>query len=166
MITSEFSQRPKRRRISREVNDSAAQEKSLNGDTFNLHKLEKPLRRRGLELAERSDSARVRQWWFTKATRLSRKSRDLANLGLAKVLGRYTGDDDDLTFNSENVKVGFVKRALQGDRIHWARIFWTATRQHIRLVSGGSANYLSPFLIKLYRDMGLLTIEERREFLM
>lgn len=45
-------------------------------------------------------------------------------------------------------------------------IFWTATWQHIGLVPGESASYLSPFLINFYRGMGLLTSEERRKFLL
>ncbi|OAE32880.1 hypothetical protein AXG93_3052s1100 [Marchantia polymorpha subsp. ruderalis] len=61
-------------------------------------------------------------------------------------------------------QVGFVERALQGDRIHWARIFWTATRQHIGLIPGGSACYLFPFFINFYRGMGLLTIADSRNF--
>lgn len=34
----------------------------------------------GMKLGERGDSARVGQRWFTEATGLSRKSRDVANL--------------------------------------------------------------------------------------
>ncbi|OAE18952.1 hypothetical protein AXG93_1976s1590 [Marchantia polymorpha subsp. ruderalis] len=40
-----------------------------------------------LELDERDNSARVGQRWFIEATRLLRKSRDLANLGLKESLG-------------------------------------------------------------------------------
>ncbi|OAE31753.1 hypothetical protein AXG93_4874s1160 [Marchantia polymorpha subsp. ruderalis] len=49
-------------------------------------------------------------------------------------------------------QVEFVERALKGDRIHWARIFWIAIRQLIGLIPAGSACYLSPFLINFYRD--------------
>ncbi|OAE29826.1 hypothetical protein AXG93_901s1000 [Marchantia polymorpha subsp. ruderalis] len=41
----------------------------------------------GLELVECGDSARVRQWWFTEATGISKKSRDVANLGLEESHG-------------------------------------------------------------------------------
>ncbi|OAE18236.1 hypothetical protein AXG93_2027s1000 [Marchantia polymorpha subsp. ruderalis] len=61
-------------------------------------------------------------------------------------------------------QVGFLERLLRGDRIHWARIFWTVTRQHIGLLPGGSPSYLSPFLINFYRGMNLLTAEESRAF--
>lgn len=61
-------------------------------------------------------------------------------------------------------QVGFIKRALRGDRIHWAQIFWTVTRQHIGLLSGGSLSYLSPFFINFYRGMNLLTAEESTAF--
>lgn len=61
-------------------------------------------------------------------------------------------------------QVGFIERALRGDRIHWARIFWKATRQHIGLIQGGSACYLSPFFIHFYKGMGLLTPAEIEAF--
>ncbi|OAE30476.1 hypothetical protein AXG93_942s1190 [Marchantia polymorpha subsp. ruderalis] len=61
-------------------------------------------------------------------------------------------------------QVGFVERALRGERIHWTQIFWTVTRHHIGLLSGGSPSYLSPFLINFYRGMNLLTAEESRSF--
>ncbi|OAE20310.1 hypothetical protein AXG93_1084s1020 [Marchantia polymorpha subsp. ruderalis] len=65
---------------------------------------------------------------------------------------------------SSNAKVGFVERALRGDQIHWARIFWTVTQQHIGVLTGGSANYLSPFVINFYRGMELLTDAEKKKF--
>lgn len=61
-------------------------------------------------------------------------------------------------------QVGFVERALRGERIHWTQIFWTVTRHHIGLLSGGSPSYLSPFLINFYWGMNLLTAEESRSF--
>ncbi|OAE19727.1 hypothetical protein AXG93_2958s1010 [Marchantia polymorpha subsp. ruderalis] len=60
--------------------------------------------------------------------------------------------------------VGFVERALRGDRIHWARIFKTTTRQHIGLIPEGYACYLSSFFINFYRGMGILTLVENRDF--
>ncbi|OAE32398.1 hypothetical protein AXG93_3671s1170 [Marchantia polymorpha subsp. ruderalis] len=61
-------------------------------------------------------------------------------------------------------QVGFIERALREDRIHWARIFWIATRQHIGEIPGGFLAYLSPFLINFYRGMNLLTAEENSAF--
>ncbi|OAE30600.1 hypothetical protein AXG93_2909s1030 [Marchantia polymorpha subsp. ruderalis] len=56
-------------------------------------------------------------------------------------------DADPLTF-SDNVYddlAGWVRgTSAEGNQIHHARIFWTATRQHIGVLTGGSANYLSP----------------------
>lgn len=61
-------------------------------------------------------------------------------------------------------QVGFMEQALQGERIHLARIFWTATRQHIKVLPGVSANFLFSFLINFYRGVRLLTAIKRREF--
>lgn len=60
--------------------------------------------------------------------------------------------------------VGFVERALRGDRIHWTRIFRTTTRQHIWLIPEESTCHLSSFLINFYRGMGILTPVENRDF--
>lgn len=38
------------------------------------------------------------------------------------------------------------------------------TLQHNGETEGGSANYLSPFLVNFYRGMGLLTVEEQKKF--
>ncbi|OAE33775.1 hypothetical protein AXG93_1671s1020 [Marchantia polymorpha subsp. ruderalis] len=134
-----------------------------------------------------------------------------------KVLGRCAGDDGDLTFDNENVRVTreeerayatlfkhsctgkngyriiwyhdrlrqnvamalmqifcpaqitymmtwqveFVKRAMRVDCIHRTCIFWTATRQHIKLIQGGSACYLSPFFINFYRDPSRATRKDK-----
>ncbi|OAE29090.1 hypothetical protein AXG93_4008s1010 [Marchantia polymorpha subsp. ruderalis] len=61
-------------------------------------------------------------------------------------------------------QVEFVKLALAGAPIHWARILWKATRQHAQEERGGSINHLSPFLINFYRLMGCLTATERVQF--
>ncbi|OAE27200.1 hypothetical protein AXG93_1598s1020 [Marchantia polymorpha subsp. ruderalis] len=59
-------------------------------------------------------------------------------------------------------QVGFVERALQGDQIHWAQIFWTVTRQHMCVLTGGSENNMWQFLINFYSGMGLLTDVEKK----
>ncbi|OAE32794.1 hypothetical protein AXG93_4893s1000 [Marchantia polymorpha subsp. ruderalis] len=52
---------------------------------------------------------------------------------------------------------------LRGERIHCVRIFWTATRQRIGVLPGGSTNYLSPFLINFYRELNEEAVERERE---
>lgn len=59
-----------------------------------------------LELDERHDHLGVGQQWVAEATGLSRPSRYLANVGLEEgPRGQCAGDDGDLTFNSESVRV-------------------------------------------------------------
>ncbi|OAE29940.1 hypothetical protein AXG93_773s1810 [Marchantia polymorpha subsp. ruderalis] len=174
MMTLEFPREPKWQSIPRKVKDSAAQKKSLNDDIFNSHKLDRELRRWGIP--ERRElvptfherimmnfllwswnwaSAAIVQEWNNNG--LPKPSRYRGNLEIwqiwhwKKVLGRCADDDGDLTFDSESVKVRFVKRALRGECIHWARIFLTAIWQHIGLVLEGSSNYLSLFFINFYR---------------
>lgn len=52
-------------------------------------------------------------------------------------------------------KLEFVKRALRGERIHWARILWLVTRQHIDETMAGSAYHLFPFYLFLQKDGAL-----------
>lgn len=61
-------------------------------------------------------------------------------------------------------QLGFVELALSEALIHWTRILWKATRQHVQEEKGGSINHLSPFLINFYRSMGCLTATERVQF--
>ncbi|OAE18230.1 hypothetical protein AXG93_3012s1000 [Marchantia polymorpha subsp. ruderalis] len=64
--------------------------------------------------------------------------------------------------------VKFVERAIAGKPIHWARILWfrITTRQHIGEAFGRSVYYLHPYFINFYRDMGLLTANEEKQFLL
>ncbi|OAE33875.1 hypothetical protein AXG93_248s1000 [Marchantia polymorpha subsp. ruderalis] len=61
-------------------------------------------------------------------------------------------------------QVAFVKLALIGAPIHWARILWKITRQHAFEEKGGSINHLSPFLINFYWSMGCLIATKRVQF--
>lgn len=63
-------------------------------------------------------------------------------------------------------QVGFVKRTLIGKHIHWARILWFTTRQHIAEALERSMNYLSQFFMNFYRGMGLLIEAELKRFLL
>ncbi|OAE33586.1 hypothetical protein AXG93_978s1000 [Marchantia polymorpha subsp. ruderalis] len=63
-------------------------------------------------------------------------------------------------------QVTFVEGAVAGKPIHWARILWGTTRQHIGEVFKGSVNYVFPFFINFYREMGLLTTAEQKKFLL
>lgn len=61
-------------------------------------------------------------------------------------------------------QVGFLEQALRVESIHWARIMWSVTRQHIDEARRVLANYLSRFLVNFYIVMGLLTVAEQKRF--
>lgn len=62
-------------------------------------------------------------------------------------------------------QVGFFERILKGQRVHWTRIFYDLV--YVNASSrwtGPLVNHLTPFLVKFYRGMGLLTREEESRF--
>ncbi|OAE21656.1 hypothetical protein AXG93_3121s1050 [Marchantia polymorpha subsp. ruderalis] len=62
-------------------------------------------------------------------------------------------------------QVGFIKRAVRGDVIHWAKIFWNLLWINVgNRWRGASVSHMTPFLVNFYRGMGLLTKVEDKRF--
>ncbi|OAE22374.1 hypothetical protein AXG93_2318s1210 [Marchantia polymorpha subsp. ruderalis] len=62
-------------------------------------------------------------------------------------------------------QIGFFKRILNGQRVHWARIFYDLVWVNASLRwTGPLVNHLTPFLVNFYRGMSLLTRKEEKRF--